>query len=59
MANNNIQMPLFAPSSQGGADGGAGGWSDVDHFDVDILAKYLLGDGALPSTSGGVTFDFT
>jgi hypothetical protein len=55
---NNIQMPLFAPSGQAGADGGSGGWSDVDHFDVDILAEYLLGDGVLPSTSGGVTFDF-
>ena len=55
MASNNIQMPLFAPSSQ--QDGG-GGWNEVDHFDVDILAEYLLGDGSLPSTGGGVTFDF-
>jgi hypothetical protein len=55
MASNNIQMPMFAPSSQ--QDGG-GGWNEVDHFDVDILAEYLLGDGSLPSTGGGVTFDF-
>jgi hypothetical protein len=58
MANNNIQMPMFAPASQGGADGGVSAWNDVDHFDVDILAEYLLGDGALPAADGGVTFDF-
>ena len=65
MASNNIQMPMFAPASQHGGSGGVGdggggggGWNEVDHFDVDILAEYLLGDGSLPSTGGGVTFDF-
>jgi hypothetical protein len=61
MASNNIQMPMFAPASQHGGGGSGdqgGGWNEVDHFDVDILAEYLLGDGSLPSTGGGVTFDF-
>ena len=31
------------------------GWGDVDNFDVDMLAEYLLDDGNLGS---GVTFDF-
>lgn len=59
---NNLPLPLFAPSSQvGGGDaagGGGVGWNDIDHFDVDILAEYLLGDGSLPPTGGGITFDF-
>jgi hypothetical protein len=32
------------------------GWADVDNFDVDLLAEYLLDDG---NASGAVTWDFS
>jgi hypothetical protein len=54
---HNVQMPMFAAAaSLSGSAGGAEAWNDVDHFDVDILAEYLLGDGTLQS--GGIMFDF-
>jgi len=42
-------MPMFgragnAPSSD---------WNEVDNFDADVLANFLLEDGG-----GGITFDF-
>ena len=52
MAQTDIPMPQFGRS--GGAATGDS-WADVDNFDVDMLAEYLLDDGALGS---GVTFDF-
>jgi hypothetical protein len=48
----NASMPFFARASKSSAEG----WSEVDNFDVDLLAEYLLDDGSL--TSNGVTFDF-
>jgi hypothetical protein len=48
----NASMPFFARASKSSTEG----WSEVDNFDVDLLAEYLLDDGNL--TSSGVTFDF-
>jgi hypothetical protein len=45
-------LPFFARASKSSAEG----WSEVDNFDVDLLAEYLLDDGSL--TANGVTFDF-
>ena len=52
MAHVNVPPPRFgkagnAPSTD---------WGDVDHFDVDMLAEYLLEDGNL--LGSGVAFDF-
>ena len=41
--------------ASGNAQGDGAAWGDVDNFDVDMLAEYLLDDGNLGS---GVTFDF-
>jgi hypothetical protein len=47
-----ISMPMFGRSSQGA---NPSDWGDVDNFDVELLAEYLLEDsGGVP----GVTFDF-
>jgi hypothetical protein len=48
----NASLPFFARASKSSTEG----WSEVDNFDVDLLAEYLLDDGNL--TSSGVTFDF-
>jgi hypothetical protein len=48
----NASLPFFARSSKSSTEG----WSEVDNFDVDLLAEYLLDDGSL--TANGVTFDF-
>jgi hypothetical protein len=48
----NASAPFFARASKNSADG----WSEVDNFDVDLLAEYLLDDGSL--SANGVTFDF-
>jgi hypothetical protein len=48
----NASLPFFARASKSSAEG----WSEVDNFDVDLLAEYLLDDGSL--TANGVTFDF-
>jgi len=45
-------MPIFGRSSKAPVSE----WNDVDHFDVDVLADFLLDDGG--STSGGISFDF-
>jgi hypothetical protein len=50
---HNIQMPLFASVGMGA---NSGAYSEGDNFDVDMLAEYLLEDGAF--SPGGVTFDF-
>lgn len=34
----------------------ADAWNEVDHIDVDMLAEYLLDDGALANSN--VLFDF-
>jgi hypothetical protein len=52
--NQNIEMPRFAAAS--GGLNLKGDWGEVDNFDVDLLAEYLLDDGSL--NVGGVTFDF-
>jgi len=46
-----FEMPMF-----GSANPSAPSWNDIDHFDADALAEYLLEDGGW--TSGGMTFDF-
>jgi hypothetical protein len=48
----NASLPFFARASKSSTEG----WSEVDNFDVDLLAEYLLDDGSL--TANGVTFDF-
>jgi hypothetical protein len=48
----NASAPFFARASKSSLEG----WSEVDNFDVDLLAEYLLDDGSL--TANGVTFDF-
>lgn len=50
---DNVEMPMFGCANPGKAPS----WNDVDHFDVDVLAEYLLEDGGLMSGSG-ITFDF-
>lgn len=50
---DNVQMPLFG---RAGTVSTTADWNEVDNFDVDVLAEYLLDDVGL--TSGDVTFDF-
>lgn len=53
----NVQMPRF--TNAGGADAvKASDWGDVDNFDVEMLAEYLLNDDGNPLMSGGIAFDF-
>eukprot|EP00557_Chaetoceros_sp_GSL56_P010808 CAMPEP_0176481290 /NCGR_PEP_ID=MMETSP0200_2-20121128/2739_1 /TAXON_ID=947934 /ORGANISM="Chaetoceros sp., Strain GSL56" /LENGTH=475 /DNA_ID=CAMNT_0017877481 /DNA_START=1130 /DNA_END=2557 /DNA_ORIENTATION=- len=61
---SDMMMPCFIPASQGGNDQGnydCGGLQDLvavgdDPLDFDLLAEYLLDDGASPP---GATFDFS
>ena len=47
-----ISMPMFGRANQGPNQAD---WGDVDNFDVELLAEYLLEDSAgMP----GMTFDF-
>lgn len=46
----NVELPRFGRS---GNTQLADGWGDVDNFDVDLLAEYLLDDGTT-----AITWDF-
>lgn len=48
---NNFQFPRFAKAGTS-----ADQWGEVDNFDVEMLAEYLLDDGTL--NAHGITFDF-
>ena len=50
----NVSMPLFGRAAA--ASGAENHWNEVDHFDVDILAEYLLDDGF---PSGGLSLDLS
>lgn len=50
---HNYQMPMFG---RAGTMQVADAWNEVDHIDVDMLAEYLLDDGALANSN--VLFDF-
>jgi hypothetical protein len=48
--SNNVTLPRFGRAS------GVEAWNETDHFDVDLLAEFLLDDNnAFPNA---VTFDF-
>ena len=47
-----ISMPMFGRATQGPNQSD---WGEVDNFDVELLAEYLLEDS---SGVPGVTFDF-
>jgi len=54
MQNMNSGVPLFG--RQQGPQSSESAWNEVDNLDVELLAEYLLDDGAqFPS---GVSFDF-
>ena len=53
---HNVEMPHFATAGGDGI-GKMSDWGDVDHFDVEMLAEYLLGDDGNVS-GAGMTFDF-
>jgi hypothetical protein len=51
MALNDL-LPRFGKASGGQGDF----WGDIETFDVDVLAEYLLDDGTM--AAAGITFDF-
>lgn len=48
-------MPFFGRANNTNNNQGFSDWGEVDNFDVELLAEYLLEDS---SGVPGVTFDF-